>query len=323
MRVDQRPDLLDGKSLIGRGRELQVGRRLLDGGPGAAVLFLHGPGGVGKSALLATLLSEAEAAGRVVRRLDGRGLPPGQEPFEDLLAELAAADRPVLAIDSFELVESRASYLRERLLPALPPGAALLLAGRNPPDRAWLEWPGETRELRLGPLADEDAFALLAAHGVEGEAAAGIVAWAEGYPLALGLGARLATEGAEWVPGEDAAPEELVNALLRRLGETDVGAAHLPALGVAAIARSTTPALLAAALPGHDPEREWRWLWSAASSSRSAKGSRCTRCCARRSAPTCRREPVLEADLKRRIADHVYAVAVRSGDSPGRTASPT
>ena len=221
----------------------------------------------------------------------------------------------MLAIDSFELVESRGSYLRERLLPALPPGAALLLAARTPPDRAWLDWPGETRELRLGPLADEDAFALLAAHGVEGEAAAGIVVWAEGYPLALGLGARLATEGAEWVPGEDTAPEEMVSALLRRLGETDVGAAHLPALGVAAIARSTTPALLAAALPGHDAEREWRWLSERSFVEPVGEGlalHALLREAVR--ADLRRREPVLEADLKRRIADHVYAVAVRSGE---------
>ena len=234
--------------------------------------------------------------------------------MEDLLAELAAADRPVLAIDSFELVESRGSYLRERLLPALPPGAALLLAARTPPDRAWLDWPGETRELRLGPLADKDAFALLAAHGVEGEAAAGIVVWAEGHPLALGLGARLATEGAEWVPGGAGAGGDGQRAAAAAGGDRRRGG-PLPALGVAAIARSTTPALLAAALPGHDAEREWRWLSERSFVEPVGEGvalHALLREAVR--ADLRRREPVLEADLKRRIADHVYAVAVRSGE---------
>jgi len=315
MRRVQRPDPLEANALIGRDRELEVGRGLLSRDRGAAALFLHGPGGIGKSALLAALAAEAEADGCTVRRIDGRDLPPGQEPFEDLLAELAGADRPLLAIDSFELVTSRGAYLRERLLPAMPPGSTLLLAGRDPPDPGWLDWPGELREVRLGPLADEHAFALLAAHGVEGDGATGIVAWAEGHPLALTLGARLAAEGAEWVPGEDTAPEEMVSALLRRLGETDVAAGHLPALGVAAIARSTTPALLAAALPGHDAEREWRWLSERSFVEPVGEGvalHALLREAVR--ADLRRREPVLEADLKRRIADHVYDVAERSGE---------
>jgi len=170
-------------------------------------------------------------------------------------------------------------------------------------------------EIRLGPLGDGDAYELVAAHGIEGEAATRIVAWARGHPLALGLAARLARDRAEWSPGEEAAPEELVRALVRRLGETDVGAGHLPTLGVAAIARSTTPALLAAALPEHDAAAEWEWL--AARSFVEPVGEGVALHALLRDsvrADLRRRDRLLERNVKRRIADHVYGLAESTGE---------
>jgi hypothetical protein len=303
--------------LVGRDRELATGERLLFGDEAVAVLFVHGPGGIGKSALTAELARRAGASGRPVAWIDARDVPPSPEALGDALAGLGDLDRPLTLIDSFELIESSAAYLRERLLPSLPEGSALCVAGRNPPGRDWFEgrWADLINEIRLGPLADGEAFELVAAYGIKGEAATRIVAWARGHPLALRLAARLARDGAEWLPGEEAAPEELVRALVRRLGETDVSAGHLPALGVAAIARSTTPALLAATLPEHDAAAEWEWLAGRSFVEPVGEGI-ALHALLRDSvrADLRHRDPLLERNLKRRIADHVYAVAESTGE---------
>jgi hypothetical protein len=314
--VNARLDL-DRRELVGRDRELATGERALLAGEPVAVLFVHGPGGIGKSALTAELGRRASASGRPVAALDARDAPPSPGALEDALDGVPELDRPMVLIDSFELIESSAAYLRRDMLPSLPEGSALCVAGRNPPGRGWFEggWADLVHEIRLGPLADDAAYELVAAYGISGEAATRIVAWARGHPLALRLAARLAGDGAEWLPGDEAAPEELIHALVRRLGETDVSAGHLPALGVAAIARSTTPALLAEALPEHDAAAEWEWLAGRSFVEPVGEGI-ALHALLRDSvrADLKRRDALLERNLKRRIADHVYAVAESTGE---------
>ncbi|MGV9356485.1 AAA family ATPase [Streptomyces misionensis] len=64
----------------GRTAELAVFRAALAGDEGApAVLFVHGPGGIGKSMLLRRFAAEARAAGRQVLEIDGRIVQPTPE----------------------------------------------------------------------------------------------------------------------------------------------------------------------------------------------------------------------------------------------------
>jgi len=314
--VEQGRERLAAERVFGRHRELELGRRVLEDHTALALLFVHGPGGIGKSALVRSLVASA-AGDRPLRHVDARDIPPSPDALAEALLGTDGDAPPLIVVDSFELIESSAGYLRDELLPELRAGGGLIVAGRNPPGREWFEgsWGAVLRELRLGPLADGDAYELVASHGVTGDPADRIVAWAHGHPLALGLAARLAVEAVDWVPGEDLAPEQLVRALVRRLGEADVAAGRLPALGVAAIARSTTPALLAAALPEHDAEAEWSWLSSRSFVEPVGEGialHALLRDAVR--ADLGRRDPVLESTLKRRIADHVYAVAEDSGE---------
>jgi hypothetical protein len=317
MAVREKLDRYDVVDLLGRARELEAGEAALTADAGIAVLFVHGPGGIGKSSLARALAHRARGTGRAVWEVDARDVPPSPEGLSDVLAGVGDENRPLVVIDSFELIESSGARLRGELIPRLPEGSAVLIASRNPPDRGWHEghWSELMEEVRLGPLPDQDAGELVASQGVEGERAARVVAWSRGHPLALQLGARIATEDPAWVPGEEIAPDELVRALVRRLGEADVAAGHLPALGVAAIARSTTPALLEAALPEHDAEAEWRWLSGRSFVEPLGEGvalHALLREAVR--ADLKRRDPMLEASLKRRIADHVYEVAESSGE---------
>ncbi|MFE1956677.1 hypothetical protein [Streptomyces sp. NPDC059479] len=91
------------RGFVGRAQELDLFGSALDGKPDSfAVLFVHGPGGIGRSSLLRRFAGLARSAGRTLTRIDGRSLGLSPESFE---AEAAAAfddERPVLLIDTFE-----------------------------------------------------------------------------------------------------------------------------------------------------------------------------------------------------------------------------
>ena len=77
------------RRFVGRAGELELFRAAVEG-PEApwGVLFVHGPGGVGKTALLQAFAEAAEDAGVPGWRLDLRGLEPSPPGF---LAAVAGA----------------------------------------------------------------------------------------------------------------------------------------------------------------------------------------------------------------------------------------
>ncbi len=71
---------------VGRTAEIEVFQAALDGSDGPfSVLYFHGPGGVGKSALLDVLAARAERTGVRVVRLDGHDLPATAEAVLDVV----------------------------------------------------------------------------------------------------------------------------------------------------------------------------------------------------------------------------------------------
>ncbi|MBF8194530.1 ATP-binding protein [Nonomuraea sp. K274] len=88
------------RAFIGREEELAAFDSALNGGGG--VLFVHGLGGVGKTALLQRFAQHAVAAGRPVTMLDGRTLDPSPPSFEAVAGCALTDERVVLLIDAFE-----------------------------------------------------------------------------------------------------------------------------------------------------------------------------------------------------------------------------
>lgn len=134
-----------------------------------AVLFVHGPGGIGKTALLGQFADLAVRAGARVVRIDARDLhlsPAGVEaglrqavgftqasPF----AVLAKGPRPVLSIDTYEALVPLDDWVRERLLPRLPTSALTIIAGRQRPALGWADpaWRAVTQVLTLTGIPDQ------------------------------------------------------------------------------------------------------------------------------------------------------------------------
>jgi hypothetical protein len=243
-------------AFVGREEELAVFNAALYG-DGRSVLYVHGPGGIGKSALLRRFAHEAAVAGRPVSMVDGRTWEPAASETEPVLRDADA----VLLVDDFDRVQGLEGWLRERYLPRVPVGALAVIAGRNPPDMRWRADPGWVGALEVLPLRDlraGDARALLDSSGVAAELREPLLAFAGGHPLALLLGAAVAVKdgqaGRRWTPRQD-----VVATLLDQLVGELPSAAHRHALEVCAHAYRTTEDLLRAALPA-DAGTLFRWL---------------------------------------------------------------
>jgi hypothetical protein len=248
------------RAFVGREQELAAFRSALhDSGP--SVLYVHGTGGIGKSALLRRFAEEATAAGRPVAMVDGRTLDPSPAAFEAEAGLVLRDARAVLLVDTFERCQGLEGWLRERFLPRVPVGALVVVAGRSPLDVRWQADPGWAEALaviRLRDLAPVDAKALLAARGVAPALLEPLLAFAGGHPLALSLGAAVAIKDHQasdrWAPTQD-----VVTTLLEQLIGEVPSPAHRHALEVCAHAYTTTEDLLRAALR-EDAAPLFAWL---------------------------------------------------------------
>jgi hypothetical protein len=297
---------VDAARFSGRRRLLRWVDELLAGTGTTRVALVHGPGGIGKSALLREVGRRAMASGRVVWSLDARALEPVPGELERALA--GAADQPgaVVLVDSFERAPALGALLRERVLPGLAADAVVVVAGREAASPDWFRdgWEHVCADVPLPPLPPEEARELLAACGVTDAAVVDpLVDWASGSPLALTLAA-----GGDRRNGPvDLAGVDLARMIVRRLAGDELGAVDADVLEVAAVARAVDARLLAAVLPGRPTRAAAETL--RASSVAELVGARVTLHDLVRTAlrdDLRRRVPERYGDLRCRIADHLY-----------------
>ncbi|WP_186763233.1 ATP-binding protein [Lentzea tibetensis] len=245
-RLSERITAARRRAFVGRDEELAVFGRLLAPGASEAVLFVHGPGGTGKSTLLRQFGFLAEDAGRQVVWLDGR------DPITDVTAEHAA-----VLVDNAELVDV---WLREELLPALGDDVVVAIAGREPPSVAFRTDPGwrsVLRTIRLTNLDRETGRALLRLRGVPDSEHDQALEFTHGHPLALALLADVCAQSD--IPNITATPEVL-NTLLRSLIGSVPTPRHLTALEACSQVLVATEPLLAALLDVPDAREIFDWL---------------------------------------------------------------
>jgi hypothetical protein len=306
----------DRDRFVGREAELGLLERCLAEDPPAAVVFVHGPGGIGKSTLLREFERRATALGWASFRVEGRELSPAPNALEGALGDARSASRPLVLIDTYERMTGLDGYLRGTLLLSLPGSAVIVIAGRSAPDPAWLTgvWEGVATELELQTLSGGEALKLLAAHGLDDPRGPAIAEWAKGYPLALALAADAARADTGWTPVAGAERPDLLRQLIRRLTESELQGVRLSALAVAAISRVTTVELLAAVLPDSDPQAAYERLRSLSFTEPVGEGLALHELVRKAfRADLRRRDPDRERELRRRIVDHLYGRA-RDGD---------
>jgi hypothetical protein len=244
---------------VGREAELRVLEELLRGE--ARVVWLHGIAGMGKSAVLRAFAERADEVGAVVVGLDCRTVEPtergllralgGHDDVEGLVGHLRGRAPPVaLALDHYEVFRLMDTWLRQVLVPALPPGVSLVLAGRERPVAGWFALDG-FRSIPLRPLEQADALSLLERLGAQASDAARLNRIARGHPLALVLASAGVSEHPE-LGLEDAALTRVVAELTRLYLQDveDVGSRR--ALEAASVVRRVTEPVLAAMLDEPD-----------------------------------------------------------------------
>ncbi|MBO9596626.1 MAG: ATP-binding protein, partial [Cohnella sp.] len=213
---------LADEGFAGRRFELSLFREKLkpDSPSGERIINVYGPGGIGKTSLLAQFRHIAEESGAAYASVDMRDMAanPGllcreaarqlgvefeigredspERDFVSRLLEIASTKPVVLAFDRFEEAGTLDEWLRVRMLPELPAKLLIVIAGRYPLGGPWLSagWRRLTIPLPLGELeyADVRDYARRIGLGYDSERTDELWIQSAGYPLSLSLLAQLA-----------------------------------------------------------------------------------------------------------------------------------
>ena len=272
-RVADRLAVAAAAALVGRERERDQLRAWVMDPDGPSAVFVHGPAGIGKTALVTgTLVGPATVVvdGRMVEPTPATvlahigsvlGLGTAAPTLEQVADAIAAASVVALVVDSYERFGLVDGWLRNRLLPSLPARTTTVLVGRNPPNVAWRTAPGWRQllvDVLLGPLTETGAAQLVARNGLAGDRAERARRFGRGHPLALELACEALIRQPDLVVG-DAPPAEVVEELVEVLFD-DLDPDVRDVVEAASVLRRVTVPALAAVLERDDAAVERAWV---------------------------------------------------------------
>ena len=239
------------------------------------LLYIFGPGGVGKTTLVRELRAIAAELKVTTAHLDSRNLEPSPDSFTSALSaalglaspdgldsRLAEGSRVVLFIDTFELLVPLEGWLREIFFPQLPENVLTVLTGRNPLAAEWRldpGWRALISHLSLRNLSSEDSAGYLTRRGIPQAEQQAVLDFTHGHPLALSLVADVYQQR----PGfhfQPSAVPDVLKMLLEQFAQKVPGPAHRASLEACALVRVMTEALLSAMLGLPDAHELFEWL---------------------------------------------------------------
>ncbi len=247
---------------VGRGRELELLSDALTGTSDIRVMFVHGPGGIGKTTLLDAMARRTRTGGRQVTYLDGRDVECSPAAVLAAVRERTVDDpSAVLLVDGYELLTPLDRWFRTEFLPARPADAVTVVAGREAPAAAWWLDPGWRRLVSVHGLEELDAADsrdLLLGLGVTDQVDR-LAELGRGYPLALAMLAEVDRSGRR--PDQLSDAPDAVGQLCALILDDVPDDAHRTGLATCAHATRTTQDLLTRMIGSRAPE-VWAWLES-------------------------------------------------------------
>jgi hypothetical protein len=118
-------------AFVGRSTEVATFRSALAGHDSLRVLFIHGPGGIGKTTLLHQFGIRARNAGRTVVALDGRDVDCSPQGFLDAFDGAGnparATDPFVLLVDGHHRLFALDPWVRQTFIPLRPSDCVVVL----------------------------------------------------------------------------------------------------------------------------------------------------------------------------------------------------
>lgn len=276
-RISDRLKAVRRQFFVGRTNEKELFRQALatDDAP-FFLLYIYGPGGVGKTTLLTEFGNLAVDAGADTHYIDARNFEPtpdafraalavaqGLAPHEDPLAALAArGKRVVLLFDTCETLAFLEPWLRNDFLPEMPANTLIVMAGRNAPSAAWRTDPGWRSLLHVAPLRNltpDESQSYLNLRTVNITERNSIVAFTHGHPLAISMVADVLDQHPD-LHFEPIAMPDIIQSLLVRLVQDAPSVAHRTALEAVSMALYMTEGLLAHMLKVEDARAIFEWL---------------------------------------------------------------
>jgi hypothetical protein len=263
---------------VGRVAEMGLFRSALNAGDlPFHVLYVYGPGGVGKTTLIQEFRLECERQAVPYLYVDARNVEATPDSFYSTLRRLMALDindsvrqvmgdspRFVLLVDTYEALAALDDWLREEYLPQLPENVLTVLAGRSAPSHGWRGdpgWQSLMQVIALRNLAPDDSVTYLSHRRVPPDQHAMVLNFTHGHPLALSLVADVFAQQPDLQFQPDNVPH-VVQALVGQFVEKTPSPAHRTALEACALVRLMTESLLAEMLLLEDARPIFTWLQS-------------------------------------------------------------
>ncbi len=277
LRVNDRLDQVRRQRFVGRDHQRAVFQTMLEGSPAApALLYIYGPGGVGKSTLIDCLVRDARDRGARIIKIDGRttsaaphaivesirqdiAIPADIELFDGLL-EFA---RVALFIDTYEYLNPIDAWIHDELIAALPDNVSTVIAGRMPPPaerRSDAGWSAIAEFVPLRNLDPDDSRRFLELRNVPATDHERVLDFTHGYPLALTMVADMLARQAGSIDEIEINEPDLIHTLVERLLREVHDRERLRALEIAVQARFTTVDLLASVLDDRRADEHFQWL---------------------------------------------------------------
>jgi hypothetical protein len=267
------------RRFVGRKAQIDLFRLALNSSElSFQLLYLFGPGGIGKTSLLRELIQECNYLSIRSIYLDTRNLEPTPESLLNALSlnlnlpstksplEILAnlKERIVICFDTYENCLPLDDWLRENFLPQLSANTLIAIASRLPPSAAWKSdsgWQALIKSIPLRNLSPEESKAYLTQRNIPQQEHQAVLDFTRGHPLALSL---VADDFAQkqHTHFQPSTSPDIVKTLLERFFQDLPTPQHRTALEACALVRLINEDLLKQILDLTSVGELFQWLWS-------------------------------------------------------------